>query len=152
MKKGLWTLMYFLLFAFVFFGMWEWIQSWFFKDVTTDINKIIYFRLHCTIGDIIILSFFVGLWGGIKRGYHWFYNPGRNDYFAVSAMAMLYTAVSEYVNVYILNTWGYSDLMPVLPGIGIGIVPLVQWAILPAVVIKITKDHIRCIRESAGDK
>jgi hypothetical protein len=58
-------------------------------------------------------------------------------------MAVLYTAASEYVNVHLLKSWGYSDLMPLLPGIGIGIVPLLQWAILPAVVIKITKDHIR---------
>jgi hypothetical protein len=143
MKKVSWTLMYFLLFSFVFFGMWEWIQSWFFKDVTPDINKIIYFRIHCTLGDMMILSLFVGLWGGVKRGFHWFYSPGRQDYLAVSAMAVLYTAISEYIHVHILHNWGYSDLMPLLPGIGIGLVPLLQWAILPALVIKITKDHLR---------
>jgi len=143
MKKGSWTLLYFLLFSFVFFGMWEWIQTWFFKDVTPEINKIIYYRIHCTFGDMMILSFFVGLWGIVKRGFPWFYNPGGRDYLAVCAMTVLYTAISEYINVHIRHNWGYSDLMPLLPGIGIGLVPLLQWAVLPALVIKITKDHIR---------
>lgn len=40
-----------------------------------------------------------------------------------------YTAFSEWLNVYRLGSWAYTQAMPLLGGIGI--TPLLQWVIVP---------------------
>jgi hypothetical protein len=40
------------------------------------------------------------------------------------------TAYSEHLNT-ALGAWAYSDLMPILPGTGIGLSPLAQWFVIP---------------------
>ena len=46
-------------------------------------------------------------------------------------LGVAYTLFSEWLNVEVLRTWAYSDLMPVIPGIEIGLSPLIQWIAIP---------------------
>lgn len=46
------------------------------------------------------------------------------------AVGLSYTAFSEYLNVYMRRSWEYSLWMPTF--IGFGMVPLVQWIVVPA--------------------
>jgi hypothetical protein len=36
---------------------------------------------------------------------------------------------------YWFQSWGYSSWMPVIPGIGLGLSPLLQWVIVPLIVV-----------------
>jgi len=38
---------------------------------------------------------------------------------------------SEWLNVEVRATWTYTDQMPVLPPLGTGLTPLLQWLIVP---------------------
>ncbi len=42
-----------------------------------------------------------------------------------------YTVYSEWLNVYVKGTWAYSDLMPIVPGLEVGLSPLIQWIVVP---------------------
>ena len=33
-----------------------------------------------------------------------------------------------------LSSWTYSSLMPIIPGLGVGLVPVLQWIVLPPLV------------------
>ena len=44
-----------------------------------------------------------------------------------------YTIFSEWLNVEVRGAWAYSARMPVVPIIGTGLAPLLQWLILPVV-------------------
>ena len=46
-----------------------------------------------------------------------------------------YTVCSEWLNVVVRQTWAYSDLMPVVPVIGTGLSPLLQWAAVPLLAL-----------------
>lgn len=43
-----------------------------------------------------------------------------------------------------MEGWSYSALMPVVPLIGVGLSPLVQWTVLPLAVLWLVRRQIRC--------
>jgi hypothetical protein len=47
------------------------------------------------------------------------------------ALGLAYTVYSEWLNVEIRRSWAYSDAMPIVPPLGTGLSPLLQWLILP---------------------
>ena len=47
--------------------------------------------------------------------------------------AITFTAWSEWYNVYRASAWGYAVSMPLI--FGIGLTPLLQWLILPPVMV-----------------
>jgi hypothetical protein len=143
LRRAARLVLYFFLFTFLVFGVWEWLQTPFFEDVSGDINMIVWFRLHCTLVDFLILAGGVALVSLFKRGLRWLENPRFADLAVVSALGVAYTAVSEYVNVHLTGDWGYSSWMPLLPIADIGLVPLLQWLFLPSCVLLLLRDHLR---------
>jgi len=133
----------FFFFAFLIFGMWEWVQTPFFTDITDEINIIVWYRLHCTIGDIMILGISIIIWSFFKRDNEWFFSPRKKDYLAVTLLGTSYTAYSEILNVVVRESWGYSELMPMIPGTHIGIVPIIQWLLLPSLILYVCARFIR---------
>jgi hypothetical protein len=43
-----------------------------------------------------------------------------------------YTIMSEWLNTAVWVSWSYSSVMPVLPWLGTGLSPLLQWLVVPA--------------------
>ena len=50
---------------------------------------------------------------------------------AAGIFGIAYTIVSERVNVDVLHTWAYSELMPIVPVVGVGVTPIFQWVVIP---------------------
>ena len=48
------------------------------------------------------------------------------------ALGWVYTAISEHVNT-VRGAWRYSDLMPIVPGVNVGLSPLLQWLVVPCI-------------------
>lgn len=143
MIKKIKYFMVFFFFSFVVFGMWEWLQTPFFQDITDKINYIVWYRFHCTIGDIMILGVSMVIWSLAKKNNMWFFNPSKQDYLAVTVLGASYTAYSEILNVVIRESWAYSEYMPLIPGTHIGIIPIIQWITLPTLIIYICARFIR---------
>lgn len=133
---GIW----FIFFSFVIFGTWEWVQTPFFIDDTENINKIVWYRIHCTFGDMMILASVIIITSLIKRSLSWIFAPSGFYYIAIIILGVSYTLYSEYRNVYLAKNWDYSVLMPEL--FGIGLLPILQWLLLPPLIIYILKRFI----------
>ena len=54
-------------------------------------------------------------------------------------LGVAYTNLSEWLNVQILRRWSYTAAMPVLPLIGTGLTPLLQWVIVPGLAFAIVE-------------
>jgi hypothetical protein len=90
--------------------------------------------VHCTLGDLLIalaaMTFGLVLAG--HRGW-----PMRR-FAAVAAITLVcglgYTVFSEWLNIVVRKSWAYSSLMPVVSlfGLNIGVSPLLQWMVVPA--------------------
>ena len=59
---------------------------------------------------------------------------------AYVACGLVVTIALEYISVYRLGRWTYSSIMPTIGGIGV--VPLVQWLVLPLVVLWLSHRHL----------
>ncbi len=89
--------------------------------------------LHCTLGDVLIALALFALAGMVLRRADWPASRPWTGGAIVVAGAMAYTAWSEWHNVYRAGSWGYSASMPLIFGIGLS--PLLQWLILPPVLV-----------------
>jgi hypothetical protein len=133
----------FLFFSFLLNATWEWIQSPFFVDITSDLNTIIWYRIHCTLGDTFILMIGYMLISLYYKNLNWVYDSNVKHHAIFVIMGVTYTIFSEYINVNVRNSWSYSEYMPLLPFTNTGLIPFMQWVILPPVIIFITKRQLR---------
>lgn len=98
---------------------------------TGTTSTILWFLVRCTVGDVLIaLSSLVFALMLLNRG-DW---PAR-AYWRVASLALVlglaYTLFSEWYNTKVAGLWAYSELMPVVPVIGVGLSPVAQWIALP---------------------
>lgn len=143
MKNEITKMAVLIVIAFLIFGTWEWIQTPFFIDSTNEINQIVWNRVHCTMGDIMILLSTYLILMLIKRRYISISNLNKNDIIILTIMGLSYTVFSEYLNVHIRESWGYSELMPIIPVLKAGLIPLMQWIILPSLILNSSKIFLK---------
>ena len=89
--------------------------------------------LHCTVGDVLIALAMFALAGIALRRAEWPASRPWAGGIIVVIGAMAFTAWSEWYNVYRAGNWSYTASMPMIFGIGLS--PLLQWLILPPVVV-----------------
>ncbi len=129
-------------FSFLLNFVWEVLQTPFFVDISDQINTIIWYRFHCTLGDVGITLGCFWLVALITKSRSWFLNPTKNRLLLFVAFGVSYTIFSEIKNVSLNKLWGYSELMPVIPYLEVGIIPLIQWIVVPPLVILIVRRQL----------
>ena len=92
---------------------------------------------HCTVGDLLIGTASLALTlmvGREERLESW---PWMRIAFGTALAGIAYTAFSEWLNVAVLQSWAYSERMPViaLAGMRLGASPLLQWAVIPPLAL-----------------
>ena len=88
---------------------------------------------HCSLGDAAIALVMFALAGIVLWRADWpALRPWAGGAIVVTG-AMAYTVWSEWHNVYRAGNWGYTADMPLI--LGIGLSPLLQWLILPPVMV-----------------
>jgi hypothetical protein len=100
-----------------------------------DWGYILYGLAHCTLGDLLILLILYELIALIQWDRYWYRHsvlPG-GALFIIAGIG--YTIYSEISNVRIKGTWGYTELMPIVPLIGVGGTPFLQWLLIPPVLL-----------------
>lgn len=89
--------------------------------------------LHCSLGDVAIALAIYALPSIALRRTDWTSSRPWTGGIIATIGAVAYTAWSEWYNVYIIGSWGYTADMPTL--LGIGWSPLLQWLILPPLTV-----------------
>lgn len=106
-----------------------------------DASEIAYSVLHCTFGDALIAFFTIdtallaALWFSRWR------TPGLIA-FATVLLGLMTTAAIEWTSV-AKGRWSYSELMPVDPWLGIGLSPILQWLLIPALALLLLRERLR---------
>lgn len=89
--------------------------------------------LHCSLGDVVIALAMFALAGIVLWCADW---PASRPWVGGVILvigAMGCTAGSEWYNVYRAGNWSYTASMPMV--VGIGLSPLLQWLLLPPVIV-----------------
>ena len=100
-----------------------------------------YALLHCTLGDTA-MAFASYLIAALVTGEpRW---PVRRPLIGLAVVLVageLFTIWAEWHNVYVLRSWAYAAGMPTI--LGIGVAPLAQWLVLPALALTILRYRYR---------
>lgn len=100
---------------------------------------ILYSIVHCTLGDLLILLISYELIALLNRNRYWIDKGVLWNGLVFTVFGAGYTIYSEVTNVYIEKTWAYTDVMPIVPIVGIGLAPLLQWLIIPPLLLWLTR-------------
>lgn len=101
--------------------------------VEADRSGVAWAVFHCSLGDVAIALTMFATAGVLLRLPDW---PAARPWAGgaiITVGATAYTAWSEWRNVYSAGNWGYTTGMPTV--FGIGLFPLLQWLILPPVMV-----------------
>ena len=104
---------------------------------------------RATLGDGIIML--VAYWGAslLVRDRSWIAWPRWTPILTMIGIGVAITVVLERLAIVSDNPswgWRYAEAMPIVPGIGIGLTPFLQWVILPLLLVWFVK------RQIAGSK
>lgn len=104
--------------------IWEFAHSGLYNDLT-GISKNTHLIL-AGFGDLFIIFLIFGIISIINKSFKWIKNPFKKDYLLIIIFGILIAIVIEVINLN-LGRWAYTELMPVI--LGIGISPLIQLVI-----------------------
>ena len=128
-RAGLWSAL-----AFVLNLAWEIAHVRLYAIwAAADGMTIAWSLLHCTVGDVLIALAMFALAAIALRRADWPASRPWAGGIMVVIGAMAFTAWSEWYNVYRTGNWRYAASMPMI--LGIGVSPLLQWLILPPVMV-----------------
>jgi hypothetical protein len=97
---------------------------------------------HCfvaSLGDSIILCLIHAIGWAVFDRYDWYIDPGIKGYGLMLASGLVLAVAIEWGAVHIVQRWAYGVRMPVVPGLNIGLVPILQMLILPPLVFYFTR-------------
>lgn len=91
---------------------------------------------RAALGDAVIALVAYAAVALVLRNRAWVASPSTPGALGFMACGLAITALIERLAVegVWIQGWSYSPLMPVVPGIGVGLSPLVQWLVLPPAV------------------
>ena len=111
-------------------------------------GEIAFALIHCTGGDVLITTVTLAAAVAFARRFRW--PPfGRRMVFTAIVLGAGYTIFSEWLNVEIRRSWSYTAAMPVVPFLGTGLTPLLQWLIVPSMALAVTGYRYRRARRLA---
>lgn len=101
--------------------------------------------IHCfvpTLGDSVVAGVTYLAGWTIRGTSGWIQRLGWRDVALVSLVLILLATNVELVNVYVLRQWDYSTLMPIVPIIRVGLLPMVQLALITLLTFRIVGQHV----------
>ncbi len=74
-------------------------------------------------------------WGSfVLHQRDWYEAPGVRGYVVMVTSGVVISMCVEIATVYLMHWWSYSERMPLVPGLGIGVIPLAQMVVLPPII------------------
>ena len=128
------------IFGFLFNFIWEIWQVPLFQGM----DELTHFEatLHCTmaaLGDVVILLVAFWIIALTARSRSWIIHPKTIQVTGFIVIGIVITVVIEAIAIHVLNRWQYATVMPTLPILGTGIAPILQWLIIPPIIVSMMR-------------
>jgi hypothetical protein len=125
-----------LLFSFLLNLAWELWQVPFFEGMANGAHWLgVKICTQATLGDAA--TTLVAFWAAAAqaRTRYWIAKPRTSQMLIYVGVGVVVTILLEALATGILSRWKYSDSMPRVPVLGTGLLPLLQWCVVPLLVI-----------------
>jgi hypothetical protein len=96
--------------------------------------EILFTVIHCTAGDLLITACALTLAALIAPIGRWPFF-GKRMMLTAILLGLCYTVFSEWLNTQVRQSWSYTEAMPLLPPLGTGLAPFLQWLIVPGIAL-----------------
>ncbi|TGD41311.1 hypothetical protein EEB11_19030 [Pseudotabrizicola sediminis] len=130
-------------FSFVLHFVWEFVQV----PTYTGMAELPHWEaiklcMSATFGDVgfAMTAFWLASLAARRRD--WILWPARFPAVIFVVVGIVLTVGFEYYYTNISLRWTYSDLMPLVPPFGTGLSPLLQWLVVPLLVVWLTRRHL----------
>ena len=125
--------------AFFLHFFWEVLHTYFYTLKDFDFSTMLYGWLHCTGGDVMITLGTFWLVSLISWNRRWFLRLNSANFAGFIMAGVGYTFWSEWLNVHRFQSWSYNESMPIIPWVKVGLTPILQWFVIPSVVIVLVR-------------
>jgi hypothetical protein len=129
--------------------LWELAQSPLYLG-QDDVGVLLWHCLRAAVGDgVLVLVIFAG--GAlVMRRPDWFVRPGKGGYLWMLSAGLVIGVVVEWLGVHVAGRWAYGPRMPLVPGLEIGVVPVLQMLLLPPLIFRMASAGQRAILRRSG--
>ena len=130
-------------FGFLLHFVWEMLQvPWFTGMLEASHGSVVWLCVRATLGDVLILL--AAFWTGsaVVRERGWLVTTRRVPAVVTVATGLVITVIFEWLATGALGRWNYADSMPLVPVVGIGLTPFLQWLLLPPIILWLARIHI----------
>lgn len=108
-------------------------------SMTGTAREIAFAVLHCTGGDVLIALGVLTLALVTIGTKGWPSESHKGVLLVTLALGIGYTIFSEWLNLVVRSSWAYSNWMPVVPIINVGLSPLLQWIVIPLIALSLAR-------------
>ena len=130
-------------FSFLLNLVWELWQVTLFQGIADEPHWLgVKKCMLATFGDagIALVAFWVtAIFAGTRS---WILGAHKTDIAIFLSVGVLATIIFEALAVTVFGRWTYNDAMPRLPVLGTGLAPLLQWLVIPGLVLWIVRRQI----------
>ena len=120
---------------------WELAQAPLFVGFT-DFNAIWWHCFVASLGDGVLVLLIFAIGWRVSRRRNWFEHPGASGYAVMLVSGLTIAVAVEWIAVQLLQRWNYAPAMPLLPVLDIGIVPVAQMLVLPALIFRVVAARV----------
>lgn len=131
------------LFSFLLHFVWEFLQVPTYAGMAEMAHwHGIKLCTSATIGDVgfALTAFWTA--SLVARTRHWMDDLAAMPVVVFLGIGIALTIGFEFYYTEITYRWTYSDLMPLVPPFGTGLSPLVQWIVIPPIVLWMSRRHL----------
>jgi hypothetical protein len=132
------------IFAFLLSFPCEILQSPFFQGMTEARHwDAVRICTLATLGDVglMLVNFWIVAWVG--GGRRWPLEPTVARVVGFTGLGLAATILVEILATQVWHLWRYSDLMPTIPMLEVGLVPLLMWGVLPPLTLWFVRRQLR---------
>lgn len=98
--------------------------------------------IQASAGDAVMLVVAFWIVAGLLNSREWIFHLSIFRIVLFLVPGLVFTILAEQLATGSLNRWEYGDLMPTLPFLGTGAAPVVQWLIIPPLVLWVVKKQL----------
>lgn len=120
---------------------WELAQRTFYAGAD-DFRTALWHCFVAALGDGLLVTLIFAAAAAAQGSFNWFIKPTAGGYAAMIGTSLVIGFTVEWWGLRIAERWQYSERMPLIPLIDIGIVPLLQMILLPPLIFWIMRRSV----------
>jgi hypothetical protein len=131
-------------FSFLLHFAWEMLQSTLYAGLPAAPHAAaVWVCTRATVGDVVLALVAYASAAAAQRQPVWIVQPRALGWTTYMAVGVTLTVVLEHLATQVLGRWSYGPGMLTLPGLQLGLAPLLQWLLVPPLTAWLTASHLR---------